>query len=70
MTELKCNVRLESPFLKFDKKTGTYTFIAEKEYKFPPLKRKYLSASEAIQQVKKYEAGKAQLYEGEKLVTF
>lgn len=68
--EITTEVKVKSPYLTFDKATGTYTFKAEREYKSGKLTRKYLTAEEAIHQVRKYEAAKEQLRPEEKLVTF
>lgn len=68
--EITTEVIVKSPYLTFDGQTGTYTFKAEQEFKEGRLTRKYLTAKEAIWQVRKYEAGKKQLRPNEKFITF
>lgn len=60
---------IKSKYLKLEK-NGTYTFTAEREFKDGKLTRKLLSPEEAIKQVKRYEAGKKQLFPNEKLAVF
>lgn len=68
--EITTETKVKSPYLTFDRKTGTYTFKAEREFKEGRLTRKYLTAEEAIWQVRKYEAAKKQLRRDEKFLTF